>query len=283
MSPAADMSLLNDKLGFDEVVNYFSGSPLNRLSFLRHDRDFLRKASTHPTTRYLLLKELDPLAKDDKLCFVTLNDVEDMISGYYEGTEENAIDSFNPLKRSPALIFLGIDESDQDNALTHGNYTGRCYFALEIDEESANVSTFVNKFREAGRDFRKVRVDLNLQPSEAAILAHARSLVDWNTRNKYCSACGNVTLSLSAGAKRHCVNPNCVTAKGLHNQAFPRTDPTVIMATINAVGTRILLGRQKRWPPRFYSCLAGFVEPGESIEEAVRRETYEESGVKVGR
>ncbi len=65
--------------------------------------------------------------------------------------------------------------------------------------------------------------------------------------------------------------------------SFPRTDPTVIMAVVSADGSKLLLGRQRRWPPHWYSTLAGFLEPGESIEEAVRREVWEESGVELSR
>jgi NAD+ diphosphatase len=102
-------------------------------------------------------------------------------------------------------------------------------------------------------------------------------------------------MSVNAGFKRTCpptdasasatskTRPSCVTRTGISNLCFPRTDPTVIMAVINSTGTAILLGRQKRWPPYWYSTLAGFAEPAESIEEAVRREVYEESGILVGR
>lgn len=77
--------------------------------------------------------------------------------------------------------------------------------------------------------------------------------------------------------------PSCKTRQGISNLCFPRTDPTVIMAVISSDGQKILLGRSKRFPPDFYSTLAGFCEPAESIEEAVRREVWEEAGVKLGR
>lgn len=77
--------------------------------------------------------------------------------------------------------------------------------------------------------------------------------------------------------------PPCKTRQGISNLSFPRTDPTVIMAVASSDGQKILLGRQKRWPDKFYSSLAGFCEPAESIEEAVRREVWEEAGVKLGR
>jgi NAD+ diphosphatase len=77
--------------------------------------------------------------------------------------------------------------------------------------------------------------------------------------------------------------PPCATRTGLHNLAFPRTDPTVIVAVISASGNTVLLGRKHQYPPNWYSTLAGFIEPGESAEEAIRREVWEESGVEVAR
>lgn len=133
----------------------------------------------------------------------------------------------------------------------------------------------------------------SLSPT-AAIYAQARSLLDWNQRNPFCAQCGQRTLSLNAGTKRTCPptdlaggekrdRPPCATRGTISNISFPRTDPTVIMAVISADGTKALLGRQWRFPKNMYSALAGFLEPGESIEEAVRREVWEESGVRVGR
>lgn len=120
-------------------------------------------------------------------------------------------------------------------------------------------------------------------------------MIDWNTRHLFCAGCGNPNLSIHAGYKRVCpptdrmgeaevrTRGDCMTRHGVSNICFPRADPTMIAAVVSADGQRVLLGRQSRWPPKFYSALAGFIEPGESIEEAVRREVWEESGVKVGR
>jgi NAD+ diphosphatase len=124
----------------------------------------------------------------------------------------------------------------------------------------------------------------------AAVFGQGRAIIDWNARNPFCASCGQPTLSINAGYKRTCPEKDngvdrkpCPTRKGLHNIAFPRTDPTVIMAIISSDGKKLLLGRQKRYPPDWYSTLAGFCEPAESVEEAVRREVWEESGVVVGR
>lgn len=123
----------------------------------------------------------------------------------------------------------------------------------------------------------------------------ARGIVDWNLRNQFCAGCGCPTMPIYGGYKRVCpptdrngtgvaqARKDCPTRNGITNISFPRSDPTMIAAVVSADGKKMLLGRQKRWPPGFYSTLAGFLEPGESVEEGVRREVWEESGVKVGR
>ncbi|WP_380785261.1 NAD(+) diphosphatase [Sphingomonas sp. R86521] len=112
-----------------------------------------------------------------------------------------------------------------------------------------------------------------LAPGEAATYAAARSVIDWHVRHRFCANCGTVTALFRAGWGRKC--PNCAT------EHFPRVDPVVIM--IAEHDGRALLGRGKNWPAGRYSALAGFMEPGESIEEAVAREIVEESGVRVGK
>ncbi len=108
---------------------------------------------------------------------------------------------------------------------------------------------------------------------DAANYAAARSLVDWHGRHGFCANCGAPTAIFRAGWARKC--PNCAA------DHFPRVDPVVIMLAEHR--GRVLLGRQPPWPPGRYSALAGFLEVGESIEEAVRRETFEEAGVRVGK
>lgn len=107
---------------------------------------------------------------------------------------------------------------------------------------------------------------------DAALYAAARSLVDWHSRHGYCAVCATPTAIFRAGWGRSC--PNC------HAEHFPRVDPVVIM--LAELGDKVLLGRQPPWPQGRYSALAGFLEVGESIEEAVRREIFEEAGVRVG-
>lgn len=113
----------------------------------------------------------------------------------------------------------------------------------------------------------------SLQPGEAATYAAARSLLDWHARHNFCPNCGARTIVFRAGWGRSCAS--------CHAEHFPRVDPVVIMIAEHQ--DRALLGRQASWPQGRYSALAGFLEPGESIEEAVARELAEESGVKVSK
>jgi len=110
-----------------------------------------------------------------------------------------------------------------------------------------------------------------LSPPDLAIYGGARSLVDWHARHRFCARCGGATKLVKGGWQRHC--------DGCGADHFPRTDPVTIMLVEHE--DRLLLGRQPRFPPKMYSALAGFVEPGETIEEAVAREIHEEAGVRV--
>ena len=112
-----------------------------------------------------------------------------------------------------------------------------------------------------------------LSPEDAADIASAKGCLQWHLSHPYCSKCGQASEIDQGGWRRKC--PSC---GGMH---FPRTDPVVIMLILYK--DRALLGRQHFWPQGMYSMLAGFMEPGETIEAAVRRETLEESGVSVGR
>ncbi|MDH3588092.1 MAG: NAD(+) diphosphatase, partial [Gammaproteobacteria bacterium] len=108
----------------------------------------------------------------------------------------------------------------------------------------------------------------------AALLAYAQAMVLWHRRHRYCGKCGTVCMSRDAGHERSCSNNDC------GQTIFPRIDPAIIVLVEHE--GRSLLGRQPAWPSGIYSTIAGFVEPGESLEDAVRREVAEETGVRVG-
>ncbi len=122
-------------------------------------------------------------------------------------------------------------------------------------------------------NLRAVAVDDRVSGPDLGALAEGKALLNWHARHRFCPNCGAAAHLAGAGWRRECA------ACGTHH--FPRTDPVVIMLAVD--GDRCLMGRQPRFPPSMYSCLAGFVEPGETIEAAVAREIGEESGIAVGR
>jgi NAD+ diphosphatase len=142
--------------------------------------------------------------------------------------------------------------------------------------QDAALHTWFAVESEAGdslKSIRTVMVEGLLPQAELSMIAQARSLLHWHHTHGFCAKCGSASTLQDAGYRRHCAS--CVT------DHFPRTDPVVIMAVCH--GNRTLLGRQKTWPENMYSTLAGFMEPGETIEDAVRREVKEEVGIVVGK
>lgn len=172
----------------------------------------------------------------------------------------------------PAAILLGRDAVadfiSRDNAIFLGLFRNQPAFAVGI---SGDLDA---PFADLG-EFRDLRYLGTVLPAdEANLIAHARALVLWHNATLFCSKCGSPAQPEAGGNLRRCCNPDC------NQQIFPRTDPAIIVLV--ADGDRCILGRQASWPEGRYSTIAGFVEPGESIEDAVRREVYEETNIRVG-
>ena len=154
------------------------------------------------------------------------------------------------------LIFLGL-------------FRDRPAFALSINADTDAP------FPELG-EFHDLRyLGTVLPPDEANLVAHARALVLWHASQVFCGVCGSSARPEAAGNSRICLNDAC------RREIYPRVDPAIIVLVSD--GERCLLGRQTSWPEGRYSTIAGFVEPGESLEDAVRRETYEETNIHVGK
>jgi NAD+ diphosphatase len=177
---------------------------------------------------------------------------------------------------SPRPIFLSLQELhqrvDDIGAPTFlGMDENRSYFAVNL---SSSMAAAPDSLNELGQ-FRELRqVAALLDATDAAILAHARAMAYWHQRHRFCGDCGSPTESREGGYVRVCSNAQC----GQHH--FPRSDPAIIVLVES--GSRCLLGRKPSWPEGMYSTIAGFVEPGECIEDAVIREVREETGVRVG-
>ncbi len=134
----------------------------------------------------------------------------------------------------------------------------------------------IRRPRPRGTRFEDLRLVASLLPAdEAGLLGYARAMVTWRRRHRYCGTCGAKTVPAKGGHVLVCTNPAC------RHEQFPRIDPAIIVLVSDA--ERALLGRQAAWPAGRYSTIAGFVEPGESLEDAVAREVLEETGVTVDR
>jgi NAD+ diphosphatase len=173
---------------------------------------------------------------------------------------------------APRIAFLQGDHplvksANDDQVVLLGWFRDARCLLVELDAADAAALP-------PGTRFVELRVVAGELPSdEAGLLAYARGLSIWRSRHRFCSACGARLLRERAGHVLRCSNANCA------QEAFPRIDPAIIVMVSD--GARALLGRQASWPPGRYSTIAGFVEPGESLEDAVVREVAEETGVAV--
>jgi NAD+ diphosphatase len=156
---------------------------------------------------------------------------------------------------NPGTIFLGLRD-------------GAAVFGMGIKPEA--VEKLLTRNDVAVTELRGMAMQGAVPPNQLSAIAMAKSMVSWHQRHGFCANCGTRSAMKEGGWKRDC--PAC---KAEH---FPRTDPVVIMLVTH--GDKCLLGRQKHFPPGMWSCLAGFVEVAETIEDAVRREIFEESGIR---
>jgi len=221
---------------------------LDRLGPKRSDAEFLKSKLEAPGARFLVLADLKPVIRSNA-----------------QRTEAKlAWFSYAELTKfglpSGEALFLGIDKASN------------AHFALAVTEHrTRNVPGAIEKLRPIV-DLRSLAMQGIMSPEELSLCGQARALAQWHENARCCGHCGGTTLVKDGGWKRKC------WACGL--EWFPRTDPVVIMLVTD--GSRCLLAHEHRYGDKMFSALAGFIEPGEDIEHAVRREVFEETGVKVG-
>jgi NAD+ diphosphatase len=224
----------------------FAGGHLNRASEKRTDTTWIESKRRDPSSLIFPMWRLEPflLGPENAGPPLELGLLRPGIADSLAGPEA-------------VCIFLGLDGD-------------RAFFALDVSEadDPAKVGPLagLGYFRDARMAGSMVSI------KDAAIIAQAKALIDWHQRHGFCPRCGASTTMMDAGYRRLCGK-----CKAEH---FPRVDPVVIMLATE--GEACLVGRGKQFPSGMFSALAGFVEPGETIEEAVRRELMEEASVKVG-
>jgi NAD+ diphosphatase len=231
---------------------FYTGGALDRAALQRRDADWVAERLAAGSTRIV------PVWRNQNL--ILAGEVPEAVSVTGKPVRD-LVDMAGP------LALLGID----------GDIA---YFAADVSEHEPSVLAPLVEPAEF-MDLRRAGALMDRQ--EGTLLAYARGMMHWHRRQQFCGDCGYVTESRHGGHMRACTNIGC------GREHFPRTDPAVIMLVTRpadgmAPGGRddvCLLGRQPKWADGMYSTLAGFVEPGESLEEAVIREVLEEAGVVV--
>mgnify|MGYP001820006869 FL=1 len=171
-------------------------------------------------------------------------------------------------------VYLRPEDLEETDSIQPPTLLGtdgkRTYFAVSVTDQQRD-EIINERSRVEFADLRRYSIDMDAK--HAGILAYAKALHYWQHRHRFCGVCGSPNLLRSAGHRMVCSNEECA------RQSFPRIDPAIIVLVTQ--GDACLLGRSPRWPPRRFSTLAGFVEPGESLEDAVAREVFEESSVTL--
>ena len=222
--------------------NSFSTNFLDRLSIKRNDKIWINAQFKNESTRII------PISDSKILCM--------------------------PAPNQGPIFLKPSDLHDYPNALESSIFLGICdkktYFALEIDSLKYS-SALCDKKNGEFLDMKRVSPLFNYR--DGALLALARFMIIWHSKHRFCGKCGSPTKNADAGNLRVCTKNQC------GENHFPSMDPAIIVLVSS--DDHCLLGRQQVWPKGMYSTLAGFVEPGESIEDAVVREVEEETGIRV--
>jgi NAD+ diphosphatase len=241
----------------------FALSPLDRMSEIREDKQILADMSAAAGTRYIVIGRDRPILKR----------VEDGYDPFFTAAEAATVG------RQRETVLLGKG--------TLGPHADVAFYAIVLDDSAVDIVEVADegglidtrKFVVPGRndlfvhDLRALATEGTLPVDIIGVLGQAKSIMHWHARHRFCSNCGSSSEMAAAGWRRE-----CRSCKAMH---FPRTDPVVIMLAIS--GDDCLMGRAGRFGKHMYSALAGFLEPGETIEDAVRREIREESSIRIGR
>jgi NAD+ diphosphatase len=222
--------------------NGLVNSALDRITHRRDDLEWISQHLNNDSTRFIPVWRQKNLISTEKLKAVMLS---------YED--------------------IAPTETILESTVLLGAHERHTYFAYFLDGDRDPIDEQFLHTDAAFEDLRRLGPMLN--DWDASLLAYAKGICYWHERHRFCGVCGSPTINSKAGHLRLCTGPDCGASH------FPRTDPAIIVLV--HCGEHCLLGRQSRWPEGVYSTLAGFVEPGESAEQAVLREVCEETGIGI--
>lgn len=270
---------------------FFGCETLNRVSFLREDVEFVKSTLTHGSTTFVPFVGGEALLSNGSLYQIQLDDSPSLL--------KPLVQKLLPLVNTPAgrvhssgvnLTFLGLKQGEDSREgvfVYRSQYKGTPYYGIDFHVNSETVvkpQDIVSLTKMVPLDRHAV---FEMGNEEASLYSHAKMYLDWLSKYNYCPGCGSPMYPVDAGTKLKCSNlnseVNCkVRDAQVTNVCFPRTDPVVIVAIASRDFSKICLARSKRrhGDAVMYSTIAGFMEPAETIENACRREIWEETGIR---
>ncbi|SCU80701.1 LAME_0B04236g1_1 [Lachancea meyersii CBS 8951] len=250
---------------------HYSQEVLNRVSFLRKDPQFLEEALTHAETVFIPFHDYMPFVDERNGVMARLH-------------RKEIGDVIEPKNSARNLVFLGLSLSAKSNFVYSARYRGTPTFALNVSNTGGLEASQLLEVLQSYRKLESFK-DLNrLTLEESSIVSQARMYLQWLDTHKFCSICGSKTIAADAGTRLTCSNGDCVSNHRVSNVCFPRTDAVVISAITNRDNSKVLLcksGAPRNKERKLYSCVSGFLEPSETLEVAVAREIWEETGLNT--
>lgn len=264
---------------------YFGTNSINRHSFLRADPIFIANSITSPHSKYIFFKNLEPIVDVNANKLFTLDyetigsENRDLIDDWIKSNSEKSSNLIN----SPIIHFLGLNQQNF-SPFKYNQYTGTPFYAIDITHHDSFNTKIFKTDNIKPLETREL-VNKHLDYYEANVFAQAKMYLEWISSTRYCKGCGSKTIPVNAGSELKCTSSedlNCpVKTAPVSNASFPRLDPVLISCVLNPSKDKVLLTRMSKFPKGMYTHIAGFIEPGETIENAVKREVWEESGLKV--
>eukprot|EP00795_Rhopilema_esculentum_P005908 gene5908-11246_t len=244
----------------DMMLNFYSGHFLDRCANIRKSRETVDAKMRRESSRFIIFSSLEPLlskrGNKPGYCLKTLSfkEVSELLN------DDRVLDE---------VVLLGTDSNNID------------WFAINLRNNMKQdvISSYVKADAKFSNAFSGM---LKLNDVESSIAAQARGVLAWHSSHRFCPECGSESEMAEAGYRRQCSNEKCRTRYvNNHHACYPRVDPVTMSLVVSPDQKSILLARKPIFPPGFFTCLAGFVEPGESFETAAHREVYEECGIEI--